>query len=604
MKKCLVLLLALPAAVLQAQTGFTAVRPMIPGSPALNGIAQGPTGFVAVGDAGTIVWSADGSSWQAEVSGVTDNLASVAYGVGKYVAVGDNGRVLTSGDGKAWTPALQSVTGQRLNGVASNGNLFIAVGNGGASLQSSDGMSWTSLPSGTSQPLYGVAANAASWICVGAAGTGLYLNPLTGVREGWARFAPGTNADLTAVVATATWSENVPGVGADVPQYFYDAVGSDGRSYAINVQEPQTEVIVSSGAVYRASNLRVVVGGGLWQSDGGDIGFRGSQSTDLELLAFDASGNGFRTGYTTGVPSGWQQIDPLGNTIHGACSDPAGNAVYLVGGGGGIYRQIEIFGSRIANFSVLSQAGAGLPVDLGAVIEGPTPKNILFRAIGPALASFGVPAPLSKPELSVVSASGSLLGSNQGWSSQLAETMVQVQAFPLPQGSADAALLEPLPQGSVLATVTAPVGQQGVVLSEIYDADPAVDGTASISNASALVEVPAGGSVTVGFIIEGRAAQDFVFRAVGPALASLGVAHPLPDPVVAGLASHSTPSEVAVATQSAGAFALPSGGQDVALLGVGPGRFTATLSSASGAAGTVLVELYLAPSPTGAVNLN
>jgi hypothetical protein len=193
--------------------------------------------------------------------------------------------------------------------------------------------------------------------------------------------------------------------------------------------------------------------------------------------------------------------------------------------------------------------------------------------------------------------SGTLLGSSQGWASELAGTMAQVQAFPLAAGSADAALVEPLAAGNSVAAVTAPVGQPGAVLSEIYDADPAADGTATISNTSALVKVPAGGSVTVGFIIQGVVDQSFLLRVVGPSLGSLGIANPLPDPVLAGIGTNFTAADLTAAIQSSGAFSLPSGSQDVTVLGLAPGRFTASISSASHAAGTVLVELYLVPLP-------
>jgi hypothetical protein len=88
------LLLGLMAGSLPAQTGFVAVQPAVSGNAALNGITQGAKGFVAVGDSGAIVFSPDGSSWQTDFSGVTDNLASVAFGLGRYVAVG--GRALKS----------------------------------------------------------------------------------------------------------------------------------------------------------------------------------------------------------------------------------------------------------------------------------------------------------------------------------------------------------------------------------------------------------------------------------------------------------------------------------------------------------------------------
>lgn len=71
----------------------------------LHSIAKGNGVYVAVGDSGTILTSADGSKWNSVSSGVTVNLHSIAYHKYKslFYAVGDNSTVLSSSDGITWT---------------------------------------------------------------------------------------------------------------------------------------------------------------------------------------------------------------------------------------------------------------------------------------------------------------------------------------------------------------------------------------------------------------------------------------------------------------------------------------------------------------------
>lgn len=75
----------------------------------LRGIAFGGGVYVAVGDAGTIRRSTNGTTWTLVTSGTVNDLEGVAYGGGKFVAVGrdpagsGNGTVLTSPDGTTWT---------------------------------------------------------------------------------------------------------------------------------------------------------------------------------------------------------------------------------------------------------------------------------------------------------------------------------------------------------------------------------------------------------------------------------------------------------------------------------------------------------------------
>ena len=104
-------------------------------------VAHGGTHFIAIGlhndpPSSKIVRSADGATWeQASDTDFDGYLEDVAYGANRFVAVGGAGQIIHSPDGSHWTAAASSTAAQ-LNGVASNGTHFVAVGNNGTILTS------------------------------------------------------------------------------------------------------------------------------------------------------------------------------------------------------------------------------------------------------------------------------------------------------------------------------------------------------------------------------------------------------------------------------------------------------------------------------------
>ena len=97
--------------------------------------------FVAVGNAGTILTSADGMDWWPEFSGIETALNGVAYGNGLFVTVGTAGTILTSEDGLMWTEQI-SGSANVLEAVSYGNGVFVAVGGNGV-LTSSDGTTWS-----------------------------------------------------------------------------------------------------------------------------------------------------------------------------------------------------------------------------------------------------------------------------------------------------------------------------------------------------------------------------------------------------------------------------------------------------------------------------
>lgn len=149
----------------------------------LYGVAFGNNTWVVVGNGGTLLTSANGVTWTAPTSlAPTINLKSVTYGVNVdpatktitgylFVAIGDNGVLVTSADGVTWT---QSTIGATNNLAAVTfGREFIAVGDSGSIFTSSNGTVWTAQASNTTSNLKAIGHSTANYSAVGATGTNL-----------------------------------------------------------------------------------------------------------------------------------------------------------------------------------------------------------------------------------------------------------------------------------------------------------------------------------------------------------------------------------------------------------------------------------------------
>jgi len=132
----------------------------------LRGVLWTGTQFIAVGDNGTILTSADGSIWVSRISGSTESLWSVAWSGTKYVVVGDmNGTVLTSSDGVTWAKVT---TGRQklLRKVIWANNQFMAAG-WGTVLTSPDGTSWTQREVNTDKEISNVIWTGTNYVAIG-----------------------------------------------------------------------------------------------------------------------------------------------------------------------------------------------------------------------------------------------------------------------------------------------------------------------------------------------------------------------------------------------------------------------------------------------------
>jgi hypothetical protein len=255
--------------------------------------------------------------------------------------------------------------------------------------------------------------------------------------------------------------------------------------------------------------------------------------------------------------------------------------------------------SALANLSVRTTMASGQTLIVGAVLAGGT-KSVLIRGAGPALNQFGLSG-LSDPKLELYTTGALPVSANDDWPSELSKVFASVGAFGFGTGSRDAAISQPISGGF---TVQAKGAGSGIVLVELYDA---TGGTASrLINVSTRNRVGSGADVLiVGFNVSGSGTKNLLIRGIGPGLAQFGLSGALADPKVQIYDGDNTvvasndnwDASLASTFTSVGAFGLPNGSKDAALIaslkaGV---SYTVVVSGADGGTGEALVEVYELP---------
>ena len=255
--------------------------------------------------------------------------------------------------------------------------------------------------------------------------------------------------------------------------------------------------------------------------------------------------------------------------------------------------------TRLSNLSIRTPLAAGQPLIVGFVVAGGA-RGVLVRAAGPALGVLGVAGALTDPRIELYRG-GEKIFENDDWPAGLAETFSGVGAFPFAPGSRDAALVQALDGPH---TVQVRGTGAGVVLVETYDLGPLF--SPRLVNVSARSRAGAGAEVlTAGFFVAGTGVKQVLVRAVGPGLAAFGGGGFLVDPRLSVfnergvLIAENDDWSGALSSTFArvGAFALPPGGKDAALLAAldaGHG-YTVQITGADGASGEALVEIYEVP---------
>lgn len=307
------------------------------------------------------------------------------------------------------------------------------------------------------------------------------------------------------------------------------------------------------------------------------------------------------------------RLDPVGATLHGSIVFEGQAPASFRGVQDGVART-----DRLINLSARGRVGEGENLLVsGFVIQGTQPLPVLVRAVGPGLTDLGVAQALPNPQIHLYR-KNSVIAENDDWSlgqdpAEVARAMARTGALGIGEGSADAALLVTLDPGIYTVHVTAAANSpQGVALAEVYDASDSPDPVANrLINISSRAEVGTGDNILIGgFVVFGNAAKRVLIRGVGPSLSAQGILVPVADPVIHVYQGHTVvahnddwdddpiaATENAAAARVTGAFALPVGSSDAAMiLTLAPGVYTVHVTAKPGtAAGVGLVEIYEIP---------
>ena len=268
--------------------------------------------------------------------------------------------------------------------------------------------------------------------------------------------------------------------------------------------------------------------------------------------------------------------------------------------------------SRLGGFSVRTRVDPATPQTVTLTLETTEPQRFLFRAIGRGLPGLPAQNSLPVPVLSLQEGTR-LLAADRG--SALTPEMTALAfisgAFPIdPTGltapfNAGAALAPSLGRGTFTVTTTSGDAGSGAVLVESHEVAPA-ESAARVRHFSVRGHTGPGGTVMiVGFIIRGETPLRMLVRGLGPALANVGVARPIADPLVEIYAAGapaplvvndnwSDDPEIAETARRVKAMPLAPGSRDAALLvALEPGAYTALIAVTDHTSGNALIEFHV-----------
>ena len=235
----------------------------------------------------------------------------------------------------------------------------------------------------------------------------------------------------------------------------------------------------------------------------------------------------------------------------------------------------------------------------GFIIAGNVSKKVLIRGIGPSLAAYGVPTPLADPTLTLFDDKGLTIMMNNNWrDSQEPEITATGLA---PQNDLESAIVASLPPGHYTTALTGINATTGNGLIEVYDLEPE---NSSLANLSTRGFVGTGDNVMIGSLIVGSGDSPIVvLRAIGPSLASFGIANPLLDPTIElhdgdGAVLGFNDDWRSPQLQAVYATLLaPTDDRESAIVApfLAPGNYTAVVRGKNNTTGVALVEAYRIP---------
>jgi hypothetical protein len=258
--------------------------------------------------------------------------------------------------------------------------------------------------------------------------------------------------------------------------------------------------------------------------------------------------------------------------------------------------------SVAANLSTRGLVQTGDNVLIGGfIVQGPTSKNVIIRALGPSLAAFGVSGVLADPKLGLYDINGTLIASDDNWQDDSSQA-TQIQAAGLaPTNANESALAETLSPANYTAIVRGVNNTTGVGLFEVYDIDSKPP-PSQLANVSTRGLVQTGDDVLIGgFIVTGSSPTNVLVRAIGPSLTAFGISNALADPLIElhdGQGNLITSNDnwqqdSLQATQIQATGLAPGNALESAIVTtLSAGNYTAIVKSANSTPGVGLVEVY------------
>jgi acetyl esterase/lipase len=249
----------------------------------------------------------------------------------------------------------------------------------------------------------------------------------------------------------------------------------------------------------------------------------------------------------------------------------------------------------LLNVSTRVRVDDGASVMIGGfIITGDMAKKVVLRAIGPSLASVGVPNALSDPVLELYDSAGRLIAQNDDCSS-IPPSLIPDGLQPL--NGKESLITATLPPGAYTGILRGVDGASGVGLFELFDLDQA---SSRLSNISTRGDVGLGNDVMIGgFIIGGDEATKVIVRALGPSLAGSGISDPLPNPLLelydsnGALIFANDDWRATQAQEITDSGFQPSDDREAAMIAtLAPGGYTAMLHDTAAASGIALIEVY------------
>ena len=231
--------------------------------------------FVASGNYGTVVVSPEARHWQLATFPSNNLIAALAYGNDVYVALDHTGYFFRSTNALAWTPTSTRARTGGTDMVFGEG-MFVAVGPFGMILTSPNGLDWVERESGTTGGIVSIAYGEGRFVAVGGEGTqGLILFSEDGIN--WVfqltdtLLTDVTYADGRFVIVGGNFGGPGVSLSSDDGTYFAGAEGASG------LDRPMHGVACGNGVC-------VAVGVGVFTSGDGGLTWNNVNAGPLETI--------------------------------------------------------------------------------------------------------------------------------------------------------------------------------------------------------------------------------------------------------------------------------------------------------------------------------